>query len=523
MADVGPMELPTRMQFRVREINKILKQTVYLVPNNGQSTVNAGDTIIVELPHNSVVDFTTFIMDYTGATTDAGKTIDGAHTYRQTRFFPRNSASIIEQLDVEINGQTRFTLNNYGFVYNTLFDLTAAQDSLNRRKVGENADPSSKYFVNEGAAAVVGTLTERRGYSVGNTVDGSAYDKDNYVIRSWLGLLNPSTSILDTNILGSVVIKIRLAPPSCLMIGAECDEDIDALDEGAATNDHGVDVVAVPADPPGAEVAAAFAATTANYSLSNVKFTIVRYDLPSEFYMTEASRLASGAVFKLWFPNYSVQSCPSVTSLNKQGVNRTSISCRSLDWVMGTFRLPNYTTIAAPLNSLWQSPARFGPVGQSKFTWEAQVRAGLRRLFNNSRYFARNGTSITNCSWRIGMSEYPARNLQQQFDALLQHFNIQNDQGSGGMYPGIQSLHHFRETFYADIISLNCNQSETDFVISGLNTQETPLQITWNVNAAAVAAVDSLVPAATDCTPYLISGYTSCLEIRGGRQITLIN
>ena len=146
MADVGSMELPTRMQFRFREINKILKQTVYLVPNNGQSTVNAGDTIIVELPHNSVVDFTTFIMDYTGETTDAGKTVDGPHTYRRTRFFPRNSASIIEQLDVEINGQTRFTLNNYGLVYNTLFDLTTAQDSLNRRKVGENADPSSKCF-----------------------------------------------------------------------------------------------------------------------------------------------------------------------------------------------------------------------------------------------------------------------------------------------------------------------------------------------------------------------------------------
>ena len=131
---IGPMELPTRMQYRFREINKILKQTVYLVPNNGQANVSAGDTIIVELPQNSVVDFSTFVMDYTGATTNGGKAA-GATGYLQTRFFPRNTASIIEQLDVEINGQTRFTLNNYGFVYNTLFDLTATQDSLNRRKI----------------------------------------------------------------------------------------------------------------------------------------------------------------------------------------------------------------------------------------------------------------------------------------------------------------------------------------------------------------------------------------------------
>jgi hypothetical protein len=36
-------------------------------------------------------------------------------------------------------------------------------------------------------------------------------------MRSWLGLLNPSTAIVDTNILGSIVIEIRLAPANCLV------------------------------------------------------------------------------------------------------------------------------------------------------------------------------------------------------------------------------------------------------------------------------------------------------------------
>ena len=503
------------MQYRFREINKILKQTVYLVPNNGQADVNAGDTIIVELPQNSVVDFSTFVMDYTGATTNAGKTSAGAVGFVRTRFFPRNTASIIEQLDVEINGQTRFTLNNYGLIYNTLFDLTAAQDSLNRRKVGENADPSTKY---DNAAGVV---SERRGYSIALSTTDSASDKENYIIRSWLGLLNPSTSILDTNILGSVVIKIRLAPPSCLILGAVCDGGITAVTLGSSETNIAVATVA--STDTVITTAAAVAATTANYTLSKVKFTIVRYDLPSEFYQLEASKLASGAVFKIWFPNYTVQSCASVLGINKTGVNRTSISCRSLDWVMGTFRLPTYTTLEGPLNALGAAPAATGQIGQNPYTFDSQVRAGVRRLFNNSRYFARNGTSIDNCSWQVGMSQYPARNLMQQFEGVLQHFNIQNDQGSGGMYPGIQSLNHFRETFYCDILSLNCNQSETDYVISGLNTQETPLQITWNVTATASPVVDTIIPSLTDhCTPYLICGYTSCLEVRGGRQITVI-
>jgi hypothetical protein len=516
MAEIPSTELPTRMQYRFREFNKILKQTVYLIPNNGQSNVFAGDTIIVELPHNSVIDLTTFIMEYTGETNHMGKTNagtgNGIDGILRTRFFPRNSASIIEQLDVEINGQTRFTLNNYGLVYNTLYDLTAAQDSLNRRKVGENADPSSKIFKDAN-----GDLQERRGYSVGFLADGTAQDKENYVIRSWLGLLNPSTTILDTTILGSVVIKIRLAPSSCLMAGAVADGRIAAVAVGDSEN--GREVLQ------GAAAGNAVGAAAENYVLSNVKFTVVRYDLPSEFYMSQAAKLGSGGIYKLWFPNYSVQSCTSVPAGNKTGVNRTSISCRSLDWIMGTFRLPDYTTVSSPLNALPPSPATTGQLGLTARTWESQVKAGLRRLFNNSRYFARNGSSITKCSWKIGMSEYPARTIQQQFDSLLQHFNIQNDQGSGGMYPGIQSLHHFQETFYTDILSLSTNQSESDYVISGLNTQETPLQITWNVTADALAnPIDVLIPnTATQCTPYLICGYTSCLEIAGSRQITLIN
>ncbi len=173
-------------------------------------------------------------------------------------------------------------------VYNTLFDLTATQDSLNRRKCGENTDPSSKYLL-----STTGVTSERRGYSTGRAVDGGDFDKENYVIRSCLGLLNPSTSILNINILGSVVIKIRLAPPICLMLGTDADDVIGGVLGDTDANETGVEVTTVIS---GTELAT----TTSNYTLSGVKFTIGRYDLPSEFYMTEASRLTSGAVFKLW-------------------------------------------------------------------------------------------------------------------------------------------------------------------------------------------------------------------------------
>ena len=513
VTEVPTLSLPTRMQYRFREITKIGKATVPITPSIGQAPVKAGDTIIVELPFNTVIDLTTFIMEFDGETTDNGKITTGPTNHRQTRFFPRNTASIIEQLDVEVNGQSRFSCNNYGLLYNTLFDLTCAQDSLNRRKVGENADPSSKYYTD-----ATGNVRERRGYSIGNVTNDTVSDKDHYVIRSWLGLLSPSTSIIDTNLLGSVVIKIRLAPPTCLILGAQCDTSVNNIAENADNNETGVVVSAASGD------ATPINSTQPDYTLKNVKFSIVRYQMPADFYASEAAKLKSGAVFKLWFSNYTIQSCPRVRANNKQGVNRTSISTKSLDWVMGTFRLPDYDTISYPLNSLKPSPSSYGVVGSTKRTWEDQVRAGLRRLFNNSRYFARNGSSITKTQWTVGFKEEPARNMQQQFDHVLQHFNIQNDQGAGGMYPGIQSLHHFRETFYCDIVSLTCNQSETDYVIAGLDTQETPLQITWDVTSEPTGIIDELIPdVSKDCTPYLICGYTSCLEMQGGRQITLIN
>ena len=52
---------------------------------------------------------------------------------------------------------------------------------------------------------------------------------------------------------------------------------------------------------------------------------------------------------------------------------------------MGTFRLPNYTTIQEPLNTLGAAPVSMGQIGATLYTFDSQVRGGFRRLFNNSR------------------------------------------------------------------------------------------------------------------------------------------
>jgi hypothetical protein len=74
-----------------------------------------------------------------------------------------------------------------------------------------------------------------------------------------------------------------------------------------------------------------------------------------EFDAAAANVLGNGAKYKLWFPNYTVQSGRPVSANNKHTTERFSISTQSLDYVLGTFRLPGYDTPVQPLNTIFSS------------------------------------------------------------------------------------------------------------------------------------------------------------------------
>jgi hypothetical protein len=77
-----------------------------------------------------------------------------------------------------------------------------------------------------------------------------------------------------------------------------------------------------------------------------------------EFDAAAANVLGNGAKYKLWFPNYTVQSGCPVRANNKATTERFSISTQSLDYNLGTFRLPGYESINQPLNTILSSQDR---------------------------------------------------------------------------------------------------------------------------------------------------------------------
>ena len=267
-----------------------------------------------------------------------------------------------------------------------------------------------------------------------------------------------------------------------------------------------------------AAITAAIPEEPASYSLSDLQFRIVRYLMPPEFYSSLANTLSSGGVYKLWFPNYSVYTGNPVLATNKNSVTSFSISTKSLDYVIGTFRIPNYD-VEGPVLNTRLSPINSLEHGATIATADSQIDAGLRRVYNQSRYFAHNGDSIKTTQWRIGNTPYEAQDLKEQFNSLMQHFNIHQDTLSG-MYPGINSIGAFREHSYASIVSLNIPGETEMYTVSGLDTEQTPATVEWKVVSEAFPAND--ITTANNCTPYLIAAYNSHLEIKAGRIVSLV-
>ena len=514
--------IPQAMQWQIKRLKVLQKETVTMTPNK-TTDVKPGQTIIVDLPYNSKVDLSSFSWFFDGSTTHNGSSgANGPAGYAQTRFFPRNSASVISKFTVKINGGIKIDIPDYNFLYNLLHDYTQGADALGRRQAGgENSDPSNKLYLTDG------DIIERRGYSIAPVANDTLLrDKSRYCVRSWLSLFggNASTQVIDTQMLGTVTIEIQLAPASILMLGvANAAADVSVANNTPSKNEVGRAVLAAATGVRGA----ALAAEIADYTLTNLEFRVVRYHMGPEFDIAMANVLNSGRKYKLYFPNYTVQSGRPVPANNKATTERFSISTNSLDYVIGTFRLPNYDTIGQPLNTILSTQNSLEE-GLTIATAESQINAGLRRVYNQSKFFAHNGDSIVTTKWRIGNNSFEPQTLAEQYNTLLQHFNINQDTTSG-IYPGINSLGAFREHSYASICSLNFPEKGETYTISGVDTEQTPASIEWVVTSSTFTptadgglAGNYLLTDGTNCLPYLICAYNSYLEIGAGRIVNLI-
>ncbi len=76
-------------------------------------------------------------MNFTGAAQHRGNAAaSNVDNNVQKAYFPRNTASLIENLEIKINGQSRQNIHQYGYIYNILHDFTCGYDAVAKNKIG---------------------------------------------------------------------------------------------------------------------------------------------------------------------------------------------------------------------------------------------------------------------------------------------------------------------------------------------------------------------------------------------------
>ncbi len=272
--------------------------------------------------------------------------------------------------------------------------------------------------------------------------------------------------------------------------------------------------------------------------------------MPQSYNDAVATVLQSGAVFKLFYPNYSVY-MGSQCSLPKSGTTRFNISTQSLDMVIGTFQVQDRDVQQAPILGLhakdgWGSlptdstiigvsstSSAAGEFGSQFKTFNYALQLGAAKTLNNSKYFVRNGDGIDRNTWICGAVRLQPETIQEQFNGVLRAFNAQNDT-LGGLYPGIKSLAHYQSQFYAHILSLNVtSENESIYTKSGLNCSATPISVAWEITGSASCAnfegqaasngnIFKTGSSNQNATPVLIICNTSHMEVSAGRNIITV-
>jgi len=289
--------------------------------------------------------------------------------------------------------------------------------------------------------------------------------------------------------------------------------------------------------------ASTVAGETNTFTLSEIYLTVTRYQFYDSTYYNIINKVFSeGRVFNIHFKNYDVFTGTTTTSRTQ--THRINVAGECVNWVVNTFQLNDRETQQQVLNTLI-SPQCAGELGAYQATIESQIASALPRTFNNSIYFCRNGSKIKNSYYRVDGDSWgngAPREPWEVYKDNIQYWEGET-KGVNKQYEGCQSLYHFIETFYNDILSFQYNKDKTtvdgEMLLNGYNcTKSGPLVIEWVTledsteytttnlltstdadNIKGFSGVDLKTRINAACTPIAYVCYTSRLEIGPNRNI----
>jgi len=452
----------------MKQYKNMTKSTIEVLPSSGQTIYTPGRKAIFTLPYASLISLEDIALHFSFTPTGVQNTsTDGYPTLRVLP--PKDIASLIEEVDIKINGQTIQHLTRYNDIVNLLNYFDQPQSA---KRVLQNADATKSYIKGENGQFV--SMDTNYNY------DNKTYNEpkaEKYVINHWYGLLGHrgdevSSNFVDTNMLGEVTIAFTFASAAtcfqspkatgaAIIAGFGLKPVING--SGAVTTPGGTHATGL-ADGSAiqAEIDTAVAkSTNISYQLTDLKMSMVRYNLPQSYSEALASNLSSGAKYQIAFNHYEIRS-QHLGGVDK-GTLRWNENSRDIKGLMAFFT----NTLRADSTL----PSTYDPKVES------------------SAYFNYGNPIHDNSQFQIGSVKMPQNTLDST-DAYLEL--IRAVPGARGynrelMYQDDMSVNKWLETYFMAYLSLEMTEGMTTLanggkkLLSGLSSEQLPISCSYSV------------------------------------------
>ena len=437
------MSLPEDFLFKIKELKNFTKTTISIDPSSGQTSYGAGSKISFTLPYASLLSMNDLALVVDGETTNlpvhAGDITNGV-------FFPRNMSSMIEEIEIKVNGQIVQSIPRYNDVYNVHDNLKVKKNTHN---ILDNSKPNLKVKYNP-TTNVLQKIEDFKApddasLSDATNKDNYLKDKDTYVITNWYGLMGSadekevSANFIDTNLLGEVIISFRLAGNNVLMYG-----------DNIATGTVSV-----------ADRTTAQANANTSFKFENVRLSAIRYNMPDTYYNAISSNLSSGSKYRVAFNHYSIYSSSAGQGKGSVRFNENS---RDIKYMMSFYTDSTRNNSAKPKNVVKTNG------------------------FNQSPYFQYDGRFHNRSQYQIGSTLLPV-NQMTTHDTFLDTTRLLGKKGdlSYEMHDQIEGIDEWSYYYFASPLSLEFSQDDDSVkLLSGLSSENLPISVSYNYEHRAI-------------------------------------
>lgn len=460
---------PKNLAYNLKRLQgSIIKQKISI--NSDRSSYKPNDRCMINFPIGRMLDSRSIVA------TAKCKAGTGNH-------FPRGGLnSLIENLQITANSRVIQSTQCYNYIWNALADVSGyfSPEQAGKRMY-ENFDPSIAHTGDTGDIAPV--ITNNCRIIAGN-------ETKFFCVNNWLGFLNSSASVWDTNNLGQVQLIITFAPNTAMWTGS---------------------------DAAGATTPAA-----SDYEISEFVLSMDTITFTNSLYYDLIKSQLEGGGLNIAYNDYLYSIGKLETKSTSLFTHTAQFSTNSLDAVIATFRHENYNIIGPLLiGNATYSATLTSILGSTKFLAEIRADPATNEAnhggFNNSVYFQRCGGGIESSSWYINSQPMTNNSIPIQiFNNTLQALDYANlDIASGGLHEGALTTGFYNKNYFVDILSLENLSGDNNNWVSGLGGNGGIIQVQYNFKFSA-ASVETKV------YPVIIAKVSKVMNIKIGRNIDIM-